>query len=89
MSEFYDYVRGLSNTVPKGYSEAGMRVYRYLVHLGATQLLEASFPEVKKTLGDENWTTLIEAFVKQSGWTSHYYGDLTDEFFQFLQEQSE
>lgn len=85
---FHDYVRGLSDTVPNGYSEKGMRVYRYLVYLGATQLLEADFPEVKQTLGDDNWNALIEAFVRKSRWTSHYYGDLSDEFLQFLQQQT-
>ena len=89
MSTFHDYVRGISDTVPQGYSENGMRVYRYLVYLGAYQLLEADFPEVKQALGDDNWHTLIEAFVRQSRWTSHYYGDLSDEFLQFLHQQSE
>ena len=88
MSDFYDYVRGRTDAIPQGYTEPGMRVYRYLVYLGASQMVEAHFPEVKSELGDEAWRTLIEAFVRQSQWTSHYYGDLKDEFLTFLARES-
>ena len=84
MSAFYDYVRGRTEVVPAGYTEAGMRVYRYLVYLGAAQMIEASFPALRTELADEAWRTLIEGFVRQSNWTSHYYGDLNDEFLAFL-----
>lgn len=88
MSAFYDYVRGRSDEVPAGYTEAGLRVYRYLVYLGASQMVEAHFPQVKEELGDEAWRTLIEEFVRQSQWTSNYYGDLKDEFLTFLARES-
>ena len=88
MSAFYDYVRGRSDVVPTGYSEPGMRAYRHLVYLGAAQLVEGHFPQVKDELGDEAWRTLIEGFVRQSNWTSHYYGDLKDEFLAFLARES-
>lgn len=88
MSDFFDYVRGRTDAIPQGYAEPGMRVYRYLVYLGASQMVEAHFPEVKSELGDEAWRTLIEAFVRQSQWTSHYYGDLKDEFLTFLARES-
>ena len=88
MSAFYDYVRGRSDVVPPGYSEAGMRVYRHLVYLGAAQLIEAHFPQLKEELDEGAWRTLIEGFVRQSNWTSHYYGDLKDEFLAFLARES-
>ncbi len=88
MSAFYDYVRGRSDVVPPGYSEAGMRVYRHLVYLGAAQLIEAHFPQLKEELDEDAWRTLIEGFVRQSNWTSHYYGDLKDEFLAFLARES-
>ncbi|MFN4264472.1 MAG: putative DNA-binding domain-containing protein [Aquabacterium sp.] len=88
MSAFYDYVRGRSDVVPPGYSEAGMRVYRHLVYLGAAQLIEAHFPQLKEELDEGAWRTLIEGFVRQSSWTSHYYGDLKDEFLAFLARES-
>ena len=88
MSEFYDYVRGRSDVIPQGYTEPGMRVYRYLVYLGASQMVEARYPQVKAELGDEAWRTLIEEFVRQSQWTSNYYGDLKDEFLTFLARES-
>jgi hypothetical protein len=88
MSAFHDYVRGLSDTVPDGYAENGMRLYRHLVYLGASQLLEAHYPELHNTLGEDDWRTLIEAFIRSSRWESHYYGDLADEFLAFLEEQA-
>ena len=84
---FYDYVRGRSETVPEGYSANGMRAYRHLVHLGASQMVEAHFPEVRVQLGEANWRALIEAFVRESAWASHHYGDLKDEFIAFLARQ--
>ncbi|AHV93275.1 putative DNA-binding domain-containing protein [Bordetella holmesii] len=81
---FYDYVRGLTDRVPPGYSVAGMRVYRYLVYLGASQMVEASFPGLRQGLGEPAWRALIEGFVRQSAWTSHFYGDLQHEFREFL-----
>ncbi|MES2091191.1 MAG: putative DNA-binding domain-containing protein [Pseudomonadota bacterium] len=85
---FYDYVRGRSDRVPTGYKEAGMRAYRYLVYLGASQMVEAHFPAVREQLGEEAWRTLIETFVRQSEWTSPYYGDLKHEFLAYLARES-
>ena len=47
-SAFYDYVRGLSDEVPAGYSENGMRLYRHLVYLGADQMLGGYSPTSNK-----------------------------------------
>jgi hypothetical protein len=87
-SAFYAYVRGQTDVVPAGYSEAGLRVYRYLVYLGACQLIESHFPELRAGLAEADWRELIEAFVRQSQWTSHFYGDLKDEFLAFLARES-
>ncbi len=85
MSEdFYAYVRGRTDVVPEGHSEAGMKVYRHLVHLGASQAIEAQHPEVRQQLGEDAWRALIEDFVRQSEWSSHFYGDLPDEFLAYL-----
>ena len=81
---FYDYVRGKTDEIPEGYSEKGLNVYRYLVFLGASQMIESCYPELKNHLGEDDWTALIQAFVKQSAWTSHFYGDLEHEFNVFL-----
>ncbi|MFB0949186.1 MAG: putative DNA-binding domain-containing protein [Burkholderiaceae bacterium] len=81
---FYDYVRGVSDDVPTGYELQGMKVYRYLVYLGASQMVEACFPNVKEQLSEEDWQALIEDFVRQSTWTSHFYGDLEHEFRLYL-----
>ena len=82
---FYDYVRGRSDVVPEGHSEKGLRAYRHLVWLGASQMIEAHHPEVRRALGEDAWRELIAAFVRESAWTSHYYADLTDEFPRFLE----
>ena len=89
ISAFYDYVRGRSDTIPAGYSEKGMRVYRHLVWLGASQMVEAAFPALRAQLGEEPWNLLIADFVRQSQWASHYYGDLKDEFLAYLERQAQ
>lgn len=83
-ASFYDYVRGLSDDVPPGYELRGLRVYRYLVRLGASQMVEASFPRLREQLGEPAWDALIEDFVRHSQWTSHFYGDLEHEFQTYL-----
>lgn len=89
MSErFFDYVRGRSDAVPDGYTTAGMRVYRHLVWLGASQMIESSFPQLRDQLGEEAWRVLLEEFIRQSEWTSNYCGDLTHEFSKFLAHAS-
>ena len=85
---FYDFVRGRSDDVPAGYTAAGLRVYRHLVYLGASQMIEAHFPAVREQLGDDAWRTLIEAFIRQSEWTSPYYGDPKDDFLAYLARES-
>lgn len=85
---FYDFVRGRSDDVPAGYTAAGLRVYRHLVYLGASQMIEAHFPAVREQLGDDAWRNLIEAFIRQSEWTSPYYGDLKDDFLAYLARES-
>mgnify|MGYP001312349849 CR=1 FL=1 len=88
MPAFHDYVRGRTEVIPDGYAENGMRLYRHLVYLGASQLLEAEFPALRDTLDEADWRALIETFVRDSRWDSHYYGDLKDEFLAFLEAQA-
>lgn len=85
MAAFHDYVRGRIETVPEGYSEPGMRLYRHLVYLGADQLLRAHFPDVHDAIGEDNWRILLQAFIRVSSWDSHYYGDMKNEFVTFLE----
>lgn len=87
-SAFFDHVRGRTDELPDGHSLQGMRVYRHLVHLGASQVLAAHFPAVRQALGEHGWRTLIEAFVRQSAWSSHYLGDLHDAFTAFLAHEA-
>ncbi len=89
MAAFHDYVRGLTDTVPEGYAEPGMRLYRHLVYLGASQTVEAHFPELRAQLGEEAWDTLMRAFVRDSQWTSPYLGDLAHDFRTFLARAAE
>jgi hypothetical protein len=85
---FYDYVRGRSETIPAGYALEGMRAYRYLVYLGASQMVEAHFPALRTQLEEQAWRLLIEGFVRQSAWTSPYYGDLHHDFMAYLVRES-
>ena len=88
-ADFYQYIRGVTDVVPAGYTEAGMRVYRYLVFLGASQMIEAHYPALRQQLDESAWQALIRAFVRQSAWASHYYGDLKDEFLAFLARETD
>lgn len=85
---FYDYVRGITDEVPEGYTLKGMKVYRFLVYLGASQMIESCYPDLRSHLGEEGWETLIRAFIRGSAWTSHFYGDLENEFRTFLEKLS-
>ncbi len=74
--------------VPPGYTEAGLRVYRHLVLLGASQMVQAHYPALREQLGDDDWRALMQAFVRQSAWASPFYEDLKDEFTAFLARAS-
>jgi hypothetical protein len=65
-AEFYAYVRGASDVVPAGYSEAGLKAYRHLVFLGASQMIAASLPELRAQLDDAHWDFLLRDFIRQS-----------------------
>lgn len=65
-----------------------MRAYRYLVFLGVSQLVDTHFPALRQQLGEQAWKELLQAFIRQSAWTSHYYGDLKDEFLAFLAKET-
>ncbi|MBQ0942918.1 putative DNA-binding domain-containing protein [Ideonella sp. 4Y16] len=84
MSAFFDYVRGRSDTLPEGYDERGMRLYRHLVWLGASQTIEAHHPTLREQLGEEAWRGLIEAWVRESTWDSPFVNDLAEDFVAFL-----
>ena len=81
---FYDYVRGRSDDVPEGYTEAGLRAYRHLVFLGVSQLLAADYPALRERLTDEEWRFLLADFIRNSSWDSSFYGDLTRSFVNYL-----
>jgi hypothetical protein len=81
---FFDFVRGRSDVVPAGYAEAGMRAYRHLVWLGACQMVDASFPQLREQLGEAQWQLLLRAFVRDSTWSSPFYGDVSDAFMAFV-----
>ena len=84
MSAFYDYVRGLTDEVPEGYTQQGMAVYRYHVYLGVSQMLAGCYPQLKDMLEEADWRALMEDFIRQTRWSSHFYADLTDEFEAYL-----
>lgn len=84
MSSFFDYVRGLTDVVPAGYSSQGMAVYRHHVYLAASHMLEASYPALKAALEDDAWRLLLQDFIAQTRWDSHFYSELTDNFESYL-----
>jgi hypothetical protein len=88
MLAFFEHVRGQTDDVPLGYDPRGLAVYRHLVHLGAAQVIEAQFPQLRAQVGEDHWRTLVSAFVRDSKWQSHFLGDLSDEFLEFLSRES-
>ena len=45
-------------------------------------------PASGEALGEPAWEALITGFIQQSAWTSHFYGDLSDEFDAFIARQA-
>jgi hypothetical protein len=88
MSAFFDYVRGVTDKLPDGYSEKGMRLYRHHVYLGASQLLTATYPQLKEKLLDSEWEALMVDFVKKTKWTSHIYAELIIDFKKYLSDNA-
>ena len=86
MQDFFDYVKGVSDTVPQGYTEKGLKVYRYLVYLGVEQMIENCFPQLKETLPEEDYKLLIESFIRDFTFTSPYYYNLEEDFKVYLQK---
>lgn len=84
MSSFFDYVRGLTDVIPVGYSHQGMAVYRHHVYLAASQMIEVTYPELKAALSDDDWRILMQDFIAQTRWGSHFYAELTDNFESYL-----
>lgn len=82
--QFWDYVRGITDEVPAGYTKAGCDLYRHLTYLGAHQMLESCFPEIREGLAAEDWEAMIRHFVATTRWSSNYYGDMENEFLQYL-----
>lgn len=86
--EFFDYVRGASDVIPEGYAEAGLRAYRHLVFLGVSQLLAAHYPALREQLSNEEWQLLLANFIRNSAWTSNFYGDLVPAFMSYIDHES-
>ena len=84
MSAFYDFVRGRSDSLPEGHSERGMLLYRHLVWLGVSQMIESQFPSLREQMGETAWLTLTRAYVAQSTWTSPHCQDIPHDFPAFV-----
>jgi hypothetical protein len=87
MSEFFDYVRGVSDLVPAGYDLRGMRVYRHHVFLGVSQLLQGAYPELRVELSTDDWALLLGDFIAKSNWSSNFYADLDVQFKLYLNDE--
>lgn len=84
MSAFFDHVRGRTDVAPPGHDPRGLRLYRHLVWLGASQAVEAQHPTLRAQLGEDAWQPLIAAWVRDSAWDSPFLMDLNDDFMAFL-----
>ena len=87
MLAFFDYVRGMSNDVPAGYDERGMKVYRHHVFLGVSQCMEAAYPNLHAELSTDDWAMLLCDFIAKTRWSSNFYGDLDVQFKLYLNHE--
>jgi len=85
---FFDYVRYRTDEVPAGYTKNGLEMYRRLVYQGVDSMISYAYPHVKSGLSDEEWRFLLENFIAKSEWNSNFYGDLSNEFIIFLQNET-
>jgi hypothetical protein len=47
-------------------------------------MVDASFPQLREQLGEAQWQLLLRAFVRDSTWSSPFYGDVSDAFMAFV-----
>jgi hypothetical protein len=85
MQDFFAYVKHLSDENPYG---KGMDVYRFLVKWGVDDILQDAYSSIYEALGDEDWNTLITAFIQQSDWRSPYVQDIPEAFKQYILAQN-
>ena len=87
-TEHHTAVMAILNVTPDSFSDGGSYKNMDDIRRRVSQMIEAHLPAVREQLGDDAWRTLIEAFIRQSEWSSPYYGDLKDDFLAYLARES-
>lgn len=84
---FIDYIRDPQQPVPAGVPLARMQVYRELVFNNLMGFVSNGFPVLKSLYTDEQWQSLVQAFLSQHDCKSPIFIDIAGEFLDFLQFQ--
>ena len=84
--DFAAYIRDPDNAPsPPGVEPRRMAVYARLVYNNVESVLGNVFGPFKDLLGAAAWRTLVRDFLRRHRVESPYYGELPDEFLDYLQ----
>jgi len=69
---------------PPEMNPARAQVYRDLVFANLSSLISGTFPVLVKTLGDQQWRTLVRIFLRDYRAHTPKFGEIAEEFVEFL-----
>lgn len=81
---FASHLRDASNPPPPGIEPRRMAVYRELFRNTIESLLASNFPVIRKTLGDDEWNTVVDAFHREHRSTTPLFTEIAQEFIGWL-----
>ena len=81
---FAAHLRDASNPLPPGIEPRRMAVYRELFRNTIESLLAANFPVTRKTLSDDEWNALVDAFHREHRCTTPLFIEVAQEFIGYL-----
>lgn len=74
---------------PPGIEDRRLAVYRDLVFDSIEGLLAGNFPVIRKLLGDETWSTLVRAFMRDHRCQTPLFPEIAREFLRFVETRAE
>ncbi len=86
---FAAHLRDASNPPPPGIDPRRMAVYRELFRNTIESLLSSNFPVIRKTLDDDEWNTMIDAFHREHRSTTPLFTEVAQEFIGWLADNEE
>lgn len=88
-SAFAAYLRDPeTNPAPAGIEPRRLAVYRDLFFNNISGLLANNFPVIRRTLGDDGWTTLVRRFYAEHRSRTPLFPEIAREFIRFLEDRA-